>query len=132
MYNPEDGTFGTGAIINKGTIYYKDKNIDSKEWYNPEKNTSKNDNGALIQDEGPTLPENVKFRDYCFSYLVMDYDEEQGFTIKLNYDLGKTANAYALKYSRGIVIGDYIYIVDPLNGVKSYDTENYKKVNSSI
>ena len=76
-----------------------------------------NKNGTLIQDEGPLLPENEKLKDYSFSYIVMDYDEEQGFMIKLNNELRENANAYDLRNSRGIVIGDYIYVIDSYYGV---------------
>ena len=131
MYNPADGTFGTGVTISRGTIYYAEKNNDSDDWYTPEKNTHKNDDGVLIQDEGPTLPEGASFNDYGFSYLVMDYEEGKGFTVKLNYDLGKNTSPYEFTQSRGIVIGDYIYIVDPHNGIESFDTENYKLVDAS-
>lgn len=131
MYNPADGTFGTGVTISRGTIYYAEKNNDSDDWYTPEKNTHKNDDGVLIQDEGPILPEGASFNDYGFSYLVMDYEEGKGFTVKLNYDLGKNTSPYEFRQSRGIVIGDYIYIVDPHNGIESFDTENYKLVDAS-
>ena len=60
-----------------------------------------------------------------------DYEEGKGFTVKLNYDLGKNTSPYEFTQSRGIVIGDYIYIVDPHNGIESFDTENYKLVDAS-
>ena len=134
MYNPADGTFGMGATISNGVLYYSEAGVDisSADWYTPEDNTETNDNGALIQDEGPALAESVKLSDYSFSYLVMDYDEEQGFSIKFNYDLGKNASPTELRNARGIVIGDYIYIVDSHNGVESFDTENYELVDTSI
>ena len=134
MYNPADGTFGMGASISNGVLYYKDAGVDgySEDWYTPEDSTQINDNGALIQDEGPVLAEDVELSYRSFSYLVMDYDEEQGFSIKFNYDLGKNASANELRNARGIVIGDYIYIVDSHNGVESFDTENFKLVDTSI
>ncbi|MCR5227093.1 MAG: beta-propeller domain-containing protein [Eubacterium sp.] len=134
MYNPADGTFGMGASISNGVLYYSEAGVDtySDDWYTPEDATEINDNGALIQDEGPALAEDVNLSYSSFSYLVMDYDEEQGFSIKFNYDLGKNASAIELRNARGIVIGDYIYIVDSHNGVESFDTENYELVDTSI
>ena len=69
-------------------------------------------------------------------YMVWDYDEEDGFQVLMDESLSDSSSEdyyYSGDYStyantRGIVIGDYIYVVIPGEGVKSYDTNNYKLV----
>ena len=60
--------------------------------------------------------------------MVFDYDEELGFMIRLNANLGKNARAYDVYKSRGIVIGNYLYIANPHKGLSSYNTTTYELV----
>jgi hypothetical protein len=48
--------------------------------------------------------------------------------IRLNASFGKNARAYDCHKSRGIVIGDYLYIANPHKGLSSYDTATYELV----
>ena len=66
------------------------------------------------------------------NYLVFDYDEKDGFKTKLEYSLGKgslSSGAYdRMDETRGVVIGDYLYLVESGEGITSFDTKNFKKV----
>ena len=101
MYNPNDGTFGFGARVT--THFLDDESA-------PE----------------PVFPENIDSLDLGFTYLVMDYDEEVGFKVVLHKELGEEAKKIDLNRSRGMVIGDYLYIVNSYSGIKSYDIEKYQ------
>lgn len=106
MYNPNDGTFGFGTFITDPYIAP----------------------GEKYEYAGPVLSENVAPLETLYSYMVFDYDEELGFMIRLNEKLGKSATAYDCKKSRGIVIGDYLYIANPNKGLSAYDTTTYERI----
>ena len=67
--------------------------------------------------------------------MVCDYDENKGFQILTEQSLGgedyNNGDYTLLNNTRGIVIGDYIYVVEPGYSVKSYDTKNYKLVDEA-
>lgn len=107
MYNPKDGTFGFGTFITEPYIAPDEE----------------------YEYTGPILSENVAPLEILYSYMVFDYDEELGFMLRLNAYLGKNARAYDVYKSRGIVIGDYLYIANPHKGLSSYDTTTYELVN---
>ena len=106
MYNPEDGTFGFG-------VFYTEPHVESDEDAN----------------EGPILSETAAPLERSgIAYMVFDYDEELGFIIRQNIDLGKDANGIDEKKARGIVIGDYFYLANSHKGLSAYDTTNYELV----
>ncbi len=106
MYNPKDGAFGFGTFITEPYI-----SPDEEYEYT-----------------GPVLTENAAPLEKRYSYMVFDYDEEQGFMIRLNANLGWNARGYDCNKARGIVIGDYLYIANPHKGLSSYDTKTYELV----
>lgn len=107
MFNEKDGTFGfsTGAMW----VYYD----DDAEWYE-----------EYYGDEYTDWADNVDFDTEGLYYEVYDYDENKGFECKMDEKLEGLYSS--VLGTRGIVIGDYLYVIQSGNGIKSYDTENYK------
>ena len=73
------------------------------------------------------------------SYLIFDYDENSGFKSLMeqeiwNYsDVGTDIYISAdsgIEDTRGIVIGDYLYVVKPGTGIMSFDTTNYEHIST--
>ena len=65
-------------------------------------------------------------------YDVFDYDEEDGFDCKLEYKLAideyYSYDSTTFSGTRGIIIGDYLYVVVGGQGVVSFDTNKYEQV----
>ena len=135
LYDPEDGTFGFGAWISDyrvdDILELSEEDAATKVEYTPEEYTYTNEKGALIQDMGPVLSENVAISDGSFSYLLLDYDEEEGFQLILNHELSDTSRQIDAMNARGIVMGDYLYVVESDGGVTSYDTTDYEVVDKT-
>ena len=117
MFNSEDGTFGF-ATMAEG--YYQLE----EDWFKEE-----------YPDEYDIINENVDADKKGPYYMVCDYDENKGFQILTEQSLGgedyNNGDYTLFNNTRGIVIGDYIYVVEPGYSVKSYDTKNYKLVDEA-
>ncbi|SEQ79284.1 Secreted protein containing C-terminal beta-propeller domain [Lachnospiraceae bacterium NE2001] len=118
MYNSEDGTFGFSTYA-EGYYYLEE------DWFKED-----------YEDVYDVIVDQVDENKLGPYYMVWDYDEDDGFQILMDEALSDSSSEdyyYSGDYStyantRGIVIGDYIYVVIPGEGVKSYDTNNYKLV----
>jgi uncharacterized secreted protein with C-terminal beta-propeller domain len=110
MFNPEDGTFGFSTQANWG---YIDEDM-YEEYYG---------------EEFKEWAEEVDFSKDGYYYTVFDFDENKGFEELMDEKLDEAYGS--LMGTRGIVIGDYIYVVQSGSKVSSYDTENYKLVNET-
>ncbi len=113
MFNKEDGTFGFSA--NAEGYYYLEE-----DWFQEE-----------YEEEYDTIIENYDEDKEGAYYLVMNYDDKDGFQILMDEKIG--ADDYgdgwnAMNDTRGIVIGNYIYVVQSGGGIKSYDTTDYDLV----
>lgn len=110
MFNDKDGTFGFSAYA-YGYSYIEE------DWFK-----------ETYEDQYDDIIENADLNKEGGYYIVFDYDERKGFTKLMDEELGEDG-LYADIYStRGIVIGDYLYIVNSGMGISSYDTDNYKLV----
>ena len=111
MFNQEDGTFGFS--VNAEGYYYLDE-----DWFKEE-----------YEEEYETIKENYDEDKEGAYYLVMNYDEKKGFQFKMDEKIGNEEDYNdgwtTMNDTRGIVIGDYIYIVQSGGGIKSYDTTDY-------
>ena len=69
---------------------------------------------------------------YSNNYLVFDYDEKNGFKNKLEYNLGGdswSGGTYEqMDDIRGLIIGDYLYVVETGKAITSFDTKSFEKV----
>lgn len=114
MFNKEDGTFGFS--VNAEGYYYLEE-----DWFKEE-----------YEDEYDAIIENYDEDKEGAYYLVMNYDEKKGFQFKMDEKIGDEDDASyggsVMNDTRGIVIGDYIYIVQSGGGIKSYDTTDYDLV----
>ena len=106
MFNSEDGTFGFSAEAAWTYI--------EEDWYE-----------EAYGDEYEDW-DDIDFEKSGYYYEVFDYDENKGFVNLMDEKLGDVYDS--LLGTRGIVIGDYIYVVESGNKITSYDTENYKMV----
>lgn len=61
-------------------------------------------------------------------YQVYTYDEDKGFICRMDEMLDDSASYMDVNNTRGIVIGDYLYVVTPGVGIASYDTDDYRMV----
>ncbi len=73
------------------------------------------------------------------SYLIFDYDDDSGFTSLMEQEIWKYSDVdediyisadSGIEDIRGIVIGDYLYVVKPGTGIMSFDTKNYELISS--
>lgn len=98
MFNGEDGTFGFSAQPSYNQMYDEDT-------------------------------ENY-IRSMSSSYLVFDYDEKGGFEKLMSQQLLSSEMYGSSDDSdvRGIVIGDYLYLVECGYGIRSFDTDDYSLV----
>ncbi|MBO4863916.1 MAG: beta-propeller domain-containing protein [Eubacterium sp.] len=65
-------------------------------------------------------------------YNIYDYDEEKGFVNKLEYSLSDDDQFYSsadIYDTRGIIIGDYFYLVQDGDKLTSFDTEKFEVKN---
>ena len=118
MFDPQDGTFGFSVygdreyLLDKDGWYYEYYGEEIEEW-------AKDLDMDLINKN-------------C--YLVFDYDEDEGFEKLLTHKLSDDATDYYSGYysgmdrTRGIVIGDYLYIVTAGGKISSFDTKSYDLV----
>ena len=106
MFNPEDGTFGFSTMAD--LRYLED------DWYK-----------EYYEEEYDELIEHVDLDKDGVYYTVFDYDDDKGFENLMEEHLDEMYGN--LMSTRGIVIGDYIYVVESGSKVTSYDTENYKQ-----
>lgn len=113
MFNDEDGTFGFSTYA-EGYYYLEE------DWFKEE-----------YEDEYDMIIDNVDPDKEGMFYMICDYDEKNGFQILMDEKLGEDNDYYdytTMDDTRGIVIGDYLYVVTSGSGIKSYDTTNYKLV----
>ncbi len=113
MFNDEDGTFGFSTYAEG--YYYIDE-----DWFKEE-----------YEDEYDVIMDNVDLDKEGTFYMICDYDEKNGFQILMDEKIGEDNDYYVystMDDTRGIVIGDYLYVVTSGSGIKSYDTTNYKLV----
>lgn len=110
MFNPEDGTFGFSTMA--------DLRFLEDDWYK-----------EYYEEEYEDLIEHVDLDKDGVYYTVFDYDDEEGFENLMDEKLDEMYGS--LMSTRGIVIGDYIYVVESGSKVTSYDTENYKQFDQS-
>ena len=105
MFDSQDGTFGFSA---ESAWTYIDE-----DWYRD-----------AYEEEYEDL--DIDFDRSGYYYEVFDYDENKGFINLMDEKLDETYES--LLGTRGIVIGDYIYIAQSGSMITSYDTTNYEKV----
>ena len=113
MFDTEDGRFGFSAygdrsyLFDEGYSYYDDEAYDDMR-----KKIDKDINGSY--------------------YLVFDYDDKDGFEMLMQENIDEENGYYnnLTMDTRGIIIGDYLYVAVAGEGIKSYDTDRYKLVDS--
>lgn len=123
MFNNEDGTFGFAAD------YY---NYDYDWGWEEEDIDEEDEEDVEDSDEDVEVEEIEEEDEYEYVdgvyYMVFDYDEEEGFVEKLDYQLSDMYYDMSLYNTRGIVIGDYLYVVVSGEKIVSFDTESYEQV----
>ncbi len=64
-------------------------------------------------------------------YTVFDYDEKEGFQRKMEYRLSDDySNGFSyesMNATRGMIIGDYLYVVESGEGVVSFTTDTFEQ-----
>ena len=110
MFNGNDGTFGISAVSDWGWLIDDDYSW-AEEYYG--------------EDFVDSLEKDM---DGSY-YMVFDYEEGKGFETKMNEKLDENIYSVGMNDVRGIVIGDYLYVVSTGVGIKSYDTTDYELVN---
>lgn len=61
------------------------------------------------------------------NYYIFSYDEKEGFVCELNEEI----NGYGMNVTRGVYIGDTLYVVQG-NIIEAYSLKTYKKVDDII
>ncbi len=115
MFNPNDMTFGFSVYGDRSYLFDEDSYYyyeDEEQMEQMKENIDPNKNGSY--------------------YMVFDYDEDKGFNIRMEekLDMNGYMDYSSMDNTRGIVIGDYIYVDIAGENIISYDTTNYKRVDS--
>ena len=128
MFDSSDGTFGFAADYYD---YDYDWGWEEEDWYEEDDVEDDDDRDGEDTTEEDTedveMIETPIYEDGVY-YLVYDYDEKDGFVEKLNFQMSTNVYDTTLYNSRGIVIGDYLYVVESGEKVISFDTTDYEQV----
>lgn len=121
MFDSNDGTFGMGIYA-----YDYDYSWIEEDLYEEDDDIIEEDEEATELDATEQDAEELENEGYY--YMVFDYDDEDGFEKLLSYKFDDLYTYSELYNSRGIVIGDYLYVVTTSDGIISFDTEDYEEV----
>ena len=123
MFDNNDGTFGFSADYYD---YDYDWGWEEDDWEDEEDTDSEDEEDVEVEPIEDESNED-DYEDGVY-YMVFDYDEDEGFIEKMNYQLSDMSYDTSLYNSRGIVIGDYLYVVVSGEKIVSFDTESYEQV----